>query len=505
MQSATGQENKSDVESESLGYSAFELILDGEPDAEPIEYFVSSGGRVLDTTTKRPIVVYLQGSGSTPLFYGEPTRLSSSLMFGPDDFPNHHYVVIGKPGVPFYSKDKDYQSDEYDRRLSLPHRVAATNQVLAQVLKQAWARSDQVVVVGHSEGADVAPRVAAGNPSVTHLAVFAPGALSQMFEFVIQQRKQIAGGKITPAEGDAAIEQLYQDYAKILANPNATDESWNGHTYLRWSTFFEPASESYAGVDVPVFAAVCREDANTPLESGEAIRLEFLRLGKPNLTYKVWPTDHYFLEYVSDTETIDRRMDAFQEFMGWLKKNSSLENVELPELQAALATRVEQDQQARFQMIEAMKPKADGSVEIPSDLLQAVRKIDQENTAWLKAQVDEHRWLGKSLVGVEGAHNAWLIVQHADEDRAFQRRCLELMNDIGGNEVSAIDLAYLTDRILSAEGKPQRFGTQTTVVDGEYTPGDVEDPENLDQRRAELGLPSMADYLEQVKAMYGDG
>jgi hypothetical protein len=136
-------------------------------------------------------------------------------------------------------------------------------------------------------------------------------------------------------------------------------------------------------------------------------------------------------------------------------------------------------------------------------LTQEPDKVDQENTRWLRQQIDTHGWLGKSQVGVSGAQNAWLLVQHADKTPEFQSQCLKLMTDALEGEVAPADIAYLTDRVLSAAGKPQRYGTQCELIDGKATVKDCESPDQLDQRRKQVGLPPMAEYLQQVQAMYG--
>jgi hypothetical protein len=75
--------------------------------------------------------------------------------------------------------------------------------------------------------------------------------------------------------------------------------------------------------------------------------------------------------------------------------------------------------------------------------------MDDDNTAWLRTAIDEYGWPGRTLVGAEGAHAAWLIAQHADRSPAFQRRCLKLLeNAVAAGEAEAADLAYLTDRVL---------------------------------------------------------
>src|SRR5687768_13706736 len=78
----------------------------------------------------------------------------------------------------------------------------------------------------------------------------------------------------------------------------------------------------------------------------------------------------------------------------------------------------------------------------------AIKKADQENTERLGAVIEKHGWPANSLVGKDGSHAAWLLVQHADADPKFQRTCLDLMARLPKSEVSQTDLAYLTDRVL---------------------------------------------------------
>lgn len=178
----------------------------------------------------------------------------------------------------------------------------------------------------------------------------------------------------------------------------------------------------------------------------------------------------------------------------------------LPEVATDLAKRVERDQKARLAMIESMKKPAADDKDAPStaELNKIVRDIDQENTAWLGKQVEQHGWLGKTLVGEKGAHNAWLLVQHADANLEFQKKCLAMMEKMPEGEVSKVEIAYLTDRVLAAQGLPQRYGTQCSMNNGKATVNTVEDPENLNQRRAEVGLDTIEEYLKTVEKMYGN-
>ena len=141
-------------------------------------------------------------------------------------------------------------------------------------------------------------------------------------------------------------------------------------------------------------------------------------------------------------------------------------------------------------------------MDIDPELVATRMKVDKENREWLKEQIAEHGWLGKSQVGTDGAAAAWLLVQHADMDREFQKECLELMVAAGPEEVAPRNVAYLTDRVLVAEGKPQRYGTQASMVDGKLKLQECEDPDNLDARRAEVGLGPIEEYLQVMREAY---
>lgn len=136
-------------------------------------------------------------------------------------------------------------------------------------------------------------------------------------------------------------------------------------------------------------------------------------------------------------------------------------------------------------------------------LLDDLHTVDERNTARLKEIIAQHGWPGKSLVGEDGAAAAWLLVQHADADPAFQRKCLDLMKPLlTKGEIEKRNFAYLTDRVLLAEGKKQLYGTQFTSKDGQFVPQPIEDEANVDKRRQEMGLEPLAEYAKRLRQLY---
>jgi len=176
-------------------------------------------------------------------------------------------------------------------------------------------------------------------------------------------------------------------------------------------------------------------------------------------------------------------------------------------LRKELLQRVKEDQDGRFAMIEMLKRAKIATTDEAKKANVAEAKrleaIDRQNTARMKEIVAKHGWPGKSLVGVDGANAAWLLVQHADLDKPFQKRCLELMREaFKRKEVSGTDLAYLTDRVLVGQKEKQLYGTQFNQVDGKWVPAPIQDEANVDKRRKEVGMLSMAEYTKLLEEVY---
>jgi hypothetical protein len=164
-----------------------------------------------------------------------------------------------------------------------------------------------------------------------------------------------------------------------------------------------------------------------------------------------------------------------------------------PAVTAELARRVEEDQALRKQLT------GDGPLDMT--LIERVTAVDADNTAWMKSLVAEHGWPRISDVGAEGSGNAWLLVQHADQDVAFQERCLELLRDaVIAREADGKHLAYLEDRVAMHRGRPQRYGTQFRSREGGgFEPYTLEDPARVDEWRAAVGLEPLAEYAQRFE------
>lgn len=161
-------------------------------------------------------------------------------------------------------------------------------------------------------------------------------------------------------------------------------------------------------------------------------------------------------------------------------------------LRTELLARAANDQQVRTEVIQRWP----GGTLIDTDdpLYLRWRRVDRDNTAWLRDILDATGWPTIDRVGDDGAQAAWLLAQHADDDPEFQHRCLhDMTEEVERGQASPALLAYLVDRVAIHDGRPQTYGTQHQWCDGVATPLPIHDPERVDQRRADVGLPPLAE------------
>lgn len=128
-------------------------------------------------------------------------------------------------------------------------------------------------------------------------------------------------------------------------------------------------------------------------------------------------------------------------------------------------------------------------------LLSNICNDDHENLEWIKDQIEQDGWFSISRDGATADQDAWLLVQHADDDIAYQEKILSLLTDLRAHgDTSAKNYAYLYDRVAVNRERPQRYGTQGGCKNGERFTAPLEDPTKVDALRAEVGLKPLAEY-----------
>jgi hypothetical protein len=135
-----------------------------------------------------------------------------------------------------------------------------------------------------------------------------------------------------------------------------------------------------------------------------------------------------------------------------------------------------------------------------SDEMKAHWKIinekDSINLTKVKKILDERGWLGPDVIGNQGNSTLFLVIQHSDLET--QEKYLPMMREaVKKGNASASSLALLEDRVALRKGEKQIYGSQVSrdQETGEYFVLPLIDPDNVDQRRAEVGLGTIQDYI----------
>lgn len=169
-------------------------------------------------------------------------------------------------------------------------------------------------------------------------------------------------------------------------------------------------------------------------------------------------------------------------------------------LRVELLRRVAADQEARERFVAALQ----AGTAPDTGLFIELKTIDSSNALWLQEAVARHGWPEHDVVGEEGARAAFLLVQHADHDTAFQAAMLPALDAaFRRGQAEGQSVALLTDRLAVARHEPQVFGSQTTVTDGRITFAPIADSGGVDARRARMGLPPLDEYRRVLDSVYG--
>ncbi len=136
------------------------------------------------------------------------------------------------------------------------------------------------------------------------------------------------------------------------------------------------------------------------------------------------------------------------------------------------------------------------------EIVKEILALDEKNQERLLEIVEEMGWPGSDLIGEAGTHAFWLLVQHSP-DVAFQNRCLPLLKKATGQGFAELkDFAFLQDRVLIRMGEPQIYGTQTVIVDGQVIFYPIQEEEDVEVRRFEMGLNTLWEQGCDIVKMY---
>jgi len=206
--------------------------------------------------------------------------------------------------------------------------------------------------------------------------------------------------------------------------------------------------------------------------------------------------------------TTDTDLNSLQKDKRWkpllerVKQNKEKAEANLNKpLVATLDSIYVEDQKYR-QQIDGIEKKYGWESKEMKDHWKIIQEKDSINLIKVKSILDKYGWLGDDVIGGQGNSTLFLVIQHSDQ--VTQEKYLPMMQEaVKHGKAQGSSLALLEDRVALGQGKRQIYGSQIgrdpkTQI---YYVSPLEDPDNVDKRRASVGLGPLADYVShwQIK------
>lgn len=280
-----------------------------------------------DCNVRKPLLVFLDGSGAQSLFVRQGDRLAVGMLAVIADQAGEAYhvvavekrgAVLGELGMPGSAQGA---SAEYQLHATCEDRAAEVQRLLKHLLDDPAVDASRVVLVGHSEGAVVAAAAAALEPRVTHVAFLSGCGPSQFFDLMVLRRRAMQKAGRPADEIERAVAQLEGDYRAILAEPESVDKTFMGHAYRRWASYGRyAATDDLRRTGCKLFLAHGTEDTSVSIESFDAMTTDLLRSGRKNVTVRRYAGRDHSLRAPDASPQDPPMRDVFDEILTWAKE-----------------------------------------------------------------------------------------------------------------------------------------------------------------------------------------
>jgi hypothetical protein len=152
----------------------------------------------------------------------------------------------------------------------------------------------------------------------------------------------------------------------------------------------------------------------------------------------------------------------------------------------------------------AQRTKLDQKVRSDRSKPGEMAKVDADNTAYLIKLVEEIGWIDVERFGTVTANQAFLLMQHSGHLPLMTAALPLIEKDARAKRLSLQAYALLFDRLQVMLGEKQLYGTQLGENEkGELVLLALTDRPRVDALRKEMGLGSLADYLQRFERQNG--
>ena len=188
-------------------------------------------------------IVYLQESGAD---FQKGSRRELESLVGSEISSSYNYLVINKPGL----GPKGISPLEFE--LSFRRRLRVSDALV--VMKRLIPESSEIVLVGYSEGAYLAPQVAVRDRRVKKVAMIGGGTRGWL-------KEELSNAKSSKRKSLNRLIKMIERHPRSL-------KKWNGFSYATWNSYKEDSTlVALKKLRVPALAILGAKDKVIDLKS----------------------------------------------------------------------------------------------------------------------------------------------------------------------------------------------------------------------------------------------
>ena len=223
---------------------------------------------------KRPILLYIQGSGCEPVMIEvQPGDYASTVLSYTTAANDRRFAVmiVEKPDAPnWVTESRGTAKDcpaEFNRNFTFGTWLESLSRAYEHAQSLSWTEDHNSLVIGLSEGGTLAAALAEANDSVSHVAIVGGSGTTQLFDMIVAQYT-----KTPDIAARVALDELTDAVAAVLDDPESSDKFLWGHPYKRWASFL---TVSTIGMlersEASVYILSAMGDRSVPPQSSELI------------------------------------------------------------------------------------------------------------------------------------------------------------------------------------------------------------------------------------------
>lgn len=279
--------------------------------------------------------------------------------------------------------------------------------------------------------------------------------------------------------------------ADYSANVRIADSLYNAGNYLNSGKTYSMAfaANGWKGLSNHRYNAACSW-ALAGVPDSAFFQLE-------RIAQKANYTNYGHISTDADLKTLHEDV-RWKPLLDLILQNKEKAEVNLNKPLAAKLDSIYVDDQKYRQELNEMEKKYGWESKEMQDQWKIISEKDSINLIKVRANLDQYGWLGPDVVGGQGNMTLFLVIQHADLQT--QVKYLPMMREaVKNGKAQGSNLALLEDRVALGMGKKQIYGSQIGRDESTnlYYVSPLEDPDNVDKRRAEVGLGPLADYVSR--------